>query len=677
MARYELGRFLGKGSFACVHLAHDARTQQHCAIKLVDITACQKREVQGGAAGEPSILDILQQEVGVHSSVSSSRHPNVVALLESFRYTDPTTGSDMMAMALEHCSRGDLQGYMKRVKDGRRQQRMASLLPEGKFLSTNEIRHVVSQLLCGLSFLHSRGIVHRDIKASNVLLCPAHGENETTLKKGEQPDFSLSECEIKLGDFGLAVQMNPEDDWAEAQRTFCGTPSCLAPEVVLPSARVVLALLLLLSVALPALRPGGGVAIAAASGDDDELDSGDFDSSDFDDEEGDFDEEYYDEEGEFGYDVEEYESKIEAAMEHHAASSHKLLERSLKEGGAAASVEIGADGSVMVESDNLEKNLWQAEFALAALEREMEVIDKLKMKVGYDSGDEDDDEIAPEDFPHLGEGFEEKPPESLKELLEQEDESLKAVLYAIDDENFRMDTYADIREEADIKASLDPELWYAYTYWELHAYFGCNRAMAMSRPAWDWAKWTEIRQFYHEFVEEDKREFPIPEGEPERTFQFSPDSFDPPLDPFQTKEKGRGLKAARDIPKGEMVFKATNNTLIFTHGHTWRKFLFAINERNGEPFDDLTTCDVHVWSWVQPIEEGGDFVIVTDLDNGSLLNEGRDEPGWEPPNVQCGQDGDTMCMMEYYATKDIKKGEELLCDYREFAYLDAWGEVGV
>ena len=123
--------------------------------------------------------------------------------------------------------------------------------------------------------------------------------------------------------------------------------------------------------------------------------------------------------------------------------------------------------------------------------------------------------------------------------------------------------------------------------------------------------------------------------------------------------------------------KATNNTVVFSHGHTWRKFLFAIYERGGPPYDAGTTCDVLEWSWVQTLEEGGPLVIVADFDNGLLLNEGRDEEGWEPPNVRCGKEGDKRCMMSYYAMKDMKEGDELLCDYNEFAELDSWPDMGL
>ena len=113
-------------------------------------------------------------------------------------------------------------------------------------------------------------------------------------------------------------------------------------------------------------------------------------------------------------------------------------------------------------------------------------------------------------------------------------------------------------------------------------------------------------------------------------------------------------------------------------GHTFRLLLFHIYERHNEDslLDSGTSCDILVWPWVQTLEENGDPVIVFDLDNGSLLNAGRDEDGWDPPNIQCGKEEDSMCMMEYYATKDIKPGEEILCDYRDFVMF-GFEEMGL
>lgn len=229
-----------------------------------------------------------------------------------------------------------------------------------------------------------------------------------------------------------------------------------------------------------------------------------------------------------------------------------------------------------------------------------------------------------------------------------------------------------------IKDSLDPEEWYAYSYWELHAYFSCAAEFIKSKPIPTPERWNDLRSFYHEFVKQDLQDWPLQNENEPRSYIYTDVSYDPPMEPFQSGFKGRGLKANRRIEKGELVFRATNNTIIFTHGHTWRKFLFALYERHGEEehqLDSETTCDVLVWSWIQRLVPRGPLVIVMDLDNGSLMNEGREDEGWEDPNVKCGKED--WCDFEYYAIKDIEVGEEILCDYREFAMLNAWVDMGL
>lgn len=395
---------------------------------------------------------------------------------------------------------------------------------------------------------------------------------------------------------------------------------------------------------------------------------------------------------------EEYESKIQQALQYFKSKSSQLLKQALQEGGGSIGetsiLEIAPNGDI-VSSTDVEEELRQTEFALTAMKQELQRLqNRLKLdEYENDDDDEDDDEEEEEeeeedsdddedgDDYDYGDNF---PPENYRLSPEdidaqlQNDPELKAILDSITDPKVRNEKYGDIKSEADMAAKMDIDKWHTFKYWEMHAYFSCARQFAASRPVYDTDMWNEVRQLWHDFANEDKLDNFKP-GMKERTYQFSTDSFDPPMEPFHAGEKGRGLRAARDIAKGELVFKATNNTVIFTHGHTWRKFLFHIYERHGEdgPFDGGTTCDVLLWSWVQRIEKDGPLVIVADFDNGSLLNEGRDEPGWDKPNVRCGKEGDEMCMMEYYATDDIKTGEEILCDYRGFALLGAWRNMGV
>ncbi|KAL7506361.1 hypothetical protein ACHAXN_003658 [Cyclotella atomus] len=319
---------------------------------------------------------------------------------------------------------------------------------------------------------------------------------------------------------------------------------------------------------------------------------------------------------------EEYESKLANALTHYAShigsvttSSHQAL--------------LEEDGT-----------MHELEFAAMAIANEMNRLSLIRYRLGLDDDEEEDEEDASEP-------------------------------------NSQLDT-ADIEKEAMIKDSLDPEEWYAYSYWELHAYFSCAAEFIKSKPIPTPERWNDLRSFYHEFVKQDLQDWPLQNENEPRSYIYTDVSYDPPMEPFQSGFKGRGLKANRRIEKGELVFRATNNTIIFTHGHTWRKFLFALYERHGEEehqLDSETTCDVLVWSWIQRLVPRGPLVIVMDLDNGSLMNEGREDEGWEDPNVKCGKED--WCDFEYYAIKDIEVGEEILCDYREFAMLNAWVDMGL
>ena len=69
-----------------------------------------------------------------------------------------------------------------------------------------EISCIVSEVLNGLVYIHSKGYIHRDIKAANILFTESGG--------------------VKIGDFGSVSLKSPAN-------SFVGTPYWIAPEVIL------------------------------------------------------------------------------------------------------------------------------------------------------------------------------------------------------------------------------------------------------------------------------------------------------------------------------------------------------------------------------------------------------------------------------------------------------------
>ena len=93
---------------------------------------------------------------------------------------------------MEYCHCGSVGAYLR----------------SGNRLKEEELREVVSCCLLGLSYLHNRNVMHRDIKPDNL--------------------FISESGVIKLGDFGLAVQLEHS---CSKRNTTCGTSMYMGPEV--------------------------------------------------------------------------------------------------------------------------------------------------------------------------------------------------------------------------------------------------------------------------------------------------------------------------------------------------------------------------------------------------------------------------------------------------------------
>ncbi|XP_040594798.1 uncharacterized protein LOC121137051 [Mesocricetus auratus] len=167
MPDYKMLKTVGQGQFSKVKLAIHVPTVTHVAVKMI-----RNEEYASVVATEINIMKSL-------------KHPNIIELLNVFQSRDTTF------LVMEHASQGDLFGHIM-------QQRC---------LIESEARRLFTQILLAVQYCHNNQIVHRDIKANNILLdCMGNA---------------------KLCDFGLAAKVPPGDLMTDS----CGTPLYCAPEV--------------------------------------------------------------------------------------------------------------------------------------------------------------------------------------------------------------------------------------------------------------------------------------------------------------------------------------------------------------------------------------------------------------------------------------------------------------
>lgn len=172
---YELIECIGKGSFGRVHLAVQMLTQKHVAIKTIDKTS---------VALNDRAKKKIENEIEILRIASASRH--MVRLLEVFE------NENYVFFVMEYAKKGDLLNYMKSY----------GVMPEFR------AKNIFFDIILGLEFLHSKNVIHRDIKLDNILLS--------------------DKFRAKIADFGIS-KINPPENSLHEQ---CGTPAYLAPEII-------------------------------------------------------------------------------------------------------------------------------------------------------------------------------------------------------------------------------------------------------------------------------------------------------------------------------------------------------------------------------------------------------------------------------------------------------------
>ncbi|KAH7834541.1 hypothetical protein Vadar_017198 [Vaccinium darrowii] len=173
--KYELQTLLGQGAFAKVYRAKNLRTGQSVAIKAMSLQNVQK----GG------LTELVKREISIMHRL---HHPHIVRIFEVL------ATKKKIYFVLEFAEGGEL---FAKVRKGRFNEHLS--------------RRYFQQLISALSYCHSRGVFHRDLKLENLLL-----------------DEKL---DLKVTDFGLSAltdQIQPDG----LLHTRCGTPAYLAPEIL-------------------------------------------------------------------------------------------------------------------------------------------------------------------------------------------------------------------------------------------------------------------------------------------------------------------------------------------------------------------------------------------------------------------------------------------------------------
>ena len=216
--RYRIDGLIGRGGMAAVYRADDLALGRRVAVKVFTSST------EG--------IDDADRRRSETALLASLTHPALVTLFDAAK--DPETNREFLVMELVEGS--DLREILRRGP-----------------ISSSDATRMLADLSEGLHVIHSRGIVHRDVKPANVLLAPAH--------------LPTRRWNAKLADFGIARLL--DESRLTATGRIIGTPGYLSPEQVrgepIGSSADLYSLGLLMLEALTGEQPFPGPALESAS----------------------------------------------------------------------------------------------------------------------------------------------------------------------------------------------------------------------------------------------------------------------------------------------------------------------------------------------------------------------------------------------------------------------------
>lgn len=174
LANFRIERLLGQGATATVYFGQDVKLHRPVAIKVLD-----KRYKK-----HPAYAARFVNEARM---MAKWRHENIIQIY----YADDAQG--MSYYVMDYVDGKDLSTYL----DSHHYQ--------GKLISTDEVLRIGNAIASALDYAHAQGVIHRDVKPSNILLSTTGG--------------------VLLGDFGMALEVGDG-----TQGNAFGTPHYISPE---------------------------------------------------------------------------------------------------------------------------------------------------------------------------------------------------------------------------------------------------------------------------------------------------------------------------------------------------------------------------------------------------------------------------------------------------------------
>ena len=192
---YVLIKSIGKGSFGEVFLSKKQNDPKLYAIKKINTSVLKSKNV----------IKYLKNEIGIMEQLD---HENIIKLHESLQT------SHNIYLVMDNINGGSLSDFLSKYK-----------LKQGEAFPQKVIQYFVKQIVQGLIYIHSKNIIHRDLKLDNILLdFPSNIKNESQ-------NYTFSK--IKIIDFGLSTQLSEDQKGKKGlAKSFVGTPIYMDPVIL-------------------------------------------------------------------------------------------------------------------------------------------------------------------------------------------------------------------------------------------------------------------------------------------------------------------------------------------------------------------------------------------------------------------------------------------------------------